>query len=82
MSERKPIPVTIIRPYMGWEEIGVKFGASLITAALMAWFVMLLIPVVIDWHPSYWQSIALYVLGSLVGRSTWADAWSKRGQKP
>lgn len=56
------IDVEIVRPKRtGVESLGMSIGVVL-GYAWSAWFVMLLTPVAISWHPGFWQSFAAVIV--------------------
>jgi hypothetical protein len=75
----RPIAVEIIQPKrkLRWYfsnligEIGGVFGA--------AYLVMLLAPPSLNWHPSYWHSVAFYYLARVVLDKTSTYKYWTRG---
>lgn len=76
-----PLPVTIVRPKGSLSDAASATLSQILSLALRAWWVMLLVPHFTPWHPSFWQSVsACLVVGSLVTDDSYL-LWSKRSPR-
>lgn len=63
----EPLPVVIVRDEKSLRDLLTTLVGGILGWFVIAWIIMLLVPVVFPEHPlSYWQSFALYVLGSYI----------------
>jgi hypothetical protein len=77
----RPIPVVVHRPHLSTREAGYRVLVELASTALIAWFLMLLIPLAVpDWHPGYWQALAGLVVVRFVQKGSGVGHWTKSGQ--
>lgn len=74
-----PLPVTIVRPDLGWKGSLTSLLSGLIGLAVRGWVVMILVPLLSSAvHPAFWQCVAAcVVVGTLIGNQDQYRWWSK-----